>query len=212
MLVDIHTHHVHSKAACSIYNVRLQKSLCEIPATVRYFSMGIHPWDSHLLTVDDLNQFSQHYNNPSCIALGECGLDNHSEAHFEQQKKLFEAQISISEQLKKPLIVHCVGYFNELLQIKKYLNPRQAWIIHGFRAKPQLAHQLLNAGCALSYGEHFNTESVSITPTQSLFVESDESTLSIEQLYSQLAASKRCEIAALIAGEQLLQQQHLANG
>jgi TatD DNase family protein len=47
-----------------------------------------------------------------------------------------------------------------------------------------LAKQALKAGCYLSFGEHFNPESVRITPPEKKLFETDESELSIEEIYS----------------------------
>ena len=84
------------------------------------------------------------------------------------------------------------------------MNPKQMWIIHGFRGKPQLAGQALNAGCALSFGEHFNSESVRLTPTDRLFIETDESTMLVSEIYQSISKIKDCTVEALNAGENLL--------
>ena len=122
-------------------------------------------------------------------------------AQFAVQIQVLEKQIELSEKVKKPLIIHCVGCFNELFDLKKHWNPSQIWIIHGFRGKPELAGQALKVGCYLSFGEHFNTQSVRITPIDKLFVETDESKMSIEELYHQIAVVKGCSIEELSAGD-----------
>ena len=133
--------------------------------------------------------------------MGECGLDKHSTATIATQTAFFIDQITISEQLEKPLIIHCVGCFNEVLRIKKEIKPVQPWIIHGFRGKPQLAKQLLRAGFYLSYGEHFNAESVKITPLGKLMIETDESTKNIADIYQAISDSKSIDIDQLKTSE-----------
>ena len=78
------------------------------------------------------------------------------------------------------------------------------WIIHGFRGKPELARQALNTGCALSFGEHFNPESVRLTPTGSLYVETDESTMPISEIYHSIGLIKHCNPFDLDAGKNML--------
>jgi TatD DNase family protein len=134
------------------------------------------------------------------LAIGECGLDKYSTVELRRQITVFEKQIELSEQAEKALIVHCVGRFNELMAMKKSIVPGQRWIIHGFRGKAQLAGQLLNAGCALSFGERFNADSLQITPLSALFAESDESELCIEDIYSKIASEKGCSPQELTAG------------
>ena len=137
------------------------------------------------------------------LVIGECGLDKHSQVSLEIQIKLFEMQIRLSERLKKPLIIHCVGHFNELFELKKQLQPQQLWIIHGFRGKPELAKQAIKAGFALSFGGNFNPESVAVTPLEKLFVETDESLSLIDETYSKIALIKNCNLLDLSAGELL---------
>jgi TatD DNase family protein len=122
------------------------------------------------------------------------------------QAEYFERQIVIAEKYEKPVIIHCVGYFNELMALKKQINPTQMWIIHGFRGKPQLAVQLLKAGFFLSFGEKFNAESVRITPTDKIFAETDESKKSIIEIYHNLALAKQCKPEELVAGTRLFKK------
>ena len=208
MLVDIHTHSAHSTThSLVVRNLNLneaedffktdEQALC---------SVGIHPWHVDLFSEELLSKLEGWSKDKRFIAIGECGLDKNSNAGFEKQLSIFEAQISISENSNKPLIIHCVGYFNELLALKKKWNPTQLWIIHGFRGKPELAVQAIKAGCALSYGEHFNAESVRHTPTEKLFVETDESNLNISEIYQNIAIIKVCKIEDLNAGIQLLEE------
>ena len=75
------------------------------------------------------------------------------------------------------------------------MRPQQQWIIHGFRGKPQQAQQLLDNGFQLSFGEHFNADSLALAfHRHSLWLETDESTHSIEEIYD--AASKSLNICA----------------
>lgn len=52
-------------------------------------------------------------------AIGECGLDKYSQVDFDIQKQYFIKQIELSELTHKPLIIHCVKAYNELLNLKK---------------------------------------------------------------------------------------------
>ena len=58
---------------------------------------------------------------------------------IEAQTTLLTFHISISERLSKPLILHIVKAYPEIIALRKSLRPAQPWIIHGFRGKPQLA-------------------------------------------------------------------------
>ena len=184
MFFDIHTHKNPVSGTSAIYNIPLVDVENFLASDMQaQFSAGIHPLFIDDFAAEWLEKMKMWLNDTRFVAIGECGLDKNSAASLEKQIEVFEKQITLSEKWRKPLIIHCVGRFNELFELKKHLNPQQKWIIHGFRGKPQLAEQALKAGCYLSFGEHFNPESVRITPSGKLFVETDESELSIEEIY-----------------------------
>lgn len=192
MYVDIHTHRLAVPNSLAIHNLKFDEA-AQILGNIMntYFSIGIHPWEVHTYSPTDLDELRSYCTHECVVAVGECGLDKHSKAPLEIQTIFFKEQIHISEQLGKPLIIHCVGHFNELIRIKKETKPGQPWIIHGFRGKPDMAKQLLRAGCYLSYGEHFNIESVKITPLNRLMIETDESKLDIAEMYQAICMVKQ---------------------
>jgi TatD DNase family protein len=190
MLIDIHTHKSSAAGTSAIYNIPLADVETFLASDMQaQFSTGIHPCFIDDFADEWLEKMKRWLNDSRFVAIGECGLDKNSVTPLEKQIEIFEKQIALSEERKKTLIIHCVGRFNELFELKKQLNPQQKWIIHGFRGKPQMAKQALKAGCYLSFGEHFNPESVRITPPEKLFVETDESELSIEEIYEKLSES-----------------------
>ena len=61
-------------------------------------------------------------------------------------------------------------------------------IFHGFRGKPEQAKQLLQKGFDLSFGEKFNVDSLTLAwKAGRMWLETDESECSIEQIYQQAA-------------------------
>ena len=101
---------------------------------------------------------------------------------MELQTEAFERHIRLSEDVRKPLIVHDVRAHPQLISLHKKWKPIMPWVIHGFRGKPQLADMLLREGFYLSFGEHFSPASVAVVPSGKLLVETDESHLSIEEI------------------------------
>lgn len=208
MLVDIHTHN-----SCSTPNILVVRNLSFDEAESLFLSdkhefcsVGIHPWHIDAFAQEMLSKLEVWAKDKRFIAVGECGLDKNSSVNFEEQQGIFEQQIILSEKANKALIIHCVGSFNELFALKKKWNPSQLWIIHGFRGKPELAVQAIKAGCALSYGEHFNAASVHLTPLDRLFVETDESKLEVSKIYQNISIAKGCKIEDLNAGMHLLKE------
>lgn len=190
-LLDIHTHNTCTDSTDSI--------LCSsvfIPE--RNISIGIHPWNITEEWKSFFTEIREHAQKENVIIIGECGIDRlKSPATLTLQKEIFKAHALLAEEVKKPLIIHCVKGYDDILSVRKEIAPTQAWIIHGFRGKPQQAEQLTKAGVYLSYGEKFNDDSLRATPLEMLFVETDESTTGVEDIYSLIAKKKGVEMREL---------------
>ena len=204
MFIDIHTHKSDNFHFPSIRNLTFEQAdkyfASDEKGTV---SVGIHPWYIDDNYEKSLRKIENWLIDKRFVAIGECGFDKKSTVTQEKQMIVFKQQIEISEKSQKPLIIHCVGCFNELLELKTEFKSQQGWIIHGFRGKPELAKQLLNAGFSLSFGEKFNDESIRITPLENLFIETDESLLPIDKIYEKVAFVKGITANKLDAGAKL---------
>lgn len=209
--IDIHTHHVATDSSgIAVRNLSLSAAEAFVVAgDSGAISVGIHPWDAGHPETQWADRLMDVCRHSSTVLIGECGLDKHAHASLQTQTAIFETHIHLSETVCKPLIIHCVGCFNELIDLKKRHKPAQRWIVHGFRGKPPLAIQLLKMGIDLSFGEQFNADSVKATPVDRLFVETDESPMPIAHIYARIASVKGCNPEALNAGERLLN--HLSN-
>lgn len=142
------------------------------------YALGIHPWwtaatdfdlDAHLAGLRRLLPL------PEVVQLGECGFDRLRGTSIEEQRRIFEAQVALSETFAVPMTIHCVRAYDVLLAEQRRLRPTQRWTIHGFRGKPELARQLLAAGFDLSFGPRRNDESYALTPPKRRHDETDGS-------------------------------------
>lgn len=189
MYIDIHTHNrTEEPGVKKIIHIDVPGYLNCCGFDLRNnFSLGIHPWkiNAQLLS-QDLRFLEENARYDSIKAIGECGLDKLVSTDWELQVKTFQSQIVISEKTGKPLLIHCVKAWDELLAIKKDFQPEQAWIVHGFRGKPQQMEQLLAHGFYLSFGLHFNEETLVQTPLSRLFVETDDAEVSVIQVYDRI--------------------------
>ncbi len=164
------------------------------------FSIGIHPWHindkettKELLFIEEKLQLS------NCLAIGECGLDKLIDVDFEYQIKVFKKQIKLSEQYKKPLIIHCVKAYQEIICLKKELKPKQPWIIHGFNKNYQTALSLIKNEIFLSFGKSLMVSSklqevFFQIPLQKVFFETDTTIINVEEVYKKGAIIKSLEI------------------
>ena len=190
-LIDIHTHNLGADSRHAILNCT-----CHIPG--RHISLGIHPWDITECWQQQFTAIEKAITEQNVIAIGECGLDRpKSPADIELQKEIFRAHALLAEKTGKPLIIHCVKAHDGLIAMHRKIKPQQAWIIHGFRGKPEQAVQLARAGFYISLGEQFNPDSAKAIPTDRLFIESDESSATIADIYAAVAKAKGISIKEL---------------
>ena len=127
----------------------------EFNNSIPNYSIGIHPWyiDENRLELD-LNTISEKLQLSDCLALGECGLDKRIETPMELQTVVFKRQLELVKQTDKPIILHCVAAFEEVIAIKKELKVENPMIIHGFSKNKQVANSLLKNGFYLSFGKY----------------------------------------------------------
>lgn len=157
------------------------------------YTIGIHPW---FLSEDNREgQFSSVRNlavHPGIIAIGEAGFDRLRGPSPEIQRKAFEDQIVLSEEINKPVIIHCVRAWDEILYIHKKLRPKMRWMIHGFRGHIGLANQLLSKGMYLSFWFEFVVRPEASTllkqlPKDRIFLETDGAEINIHDIYNKVA-------------------------
>lgn len=193
---DIHTHHSHIEAgkAC-IVNCSPDSFA---PGPEGWYSVGIHPWSlPDEVPQEAWKELQAMAGHPQVLAVGEAGLDKLATAPMELQEAAFVRQAAIAETVGKPLIVHLVKATDGLLRLKKRMNPRIPWLVHGFRGKAQLAEELLHHGLFLSFGAKFQEEAVRTTPMSRLLIETDESPVPIAEIYARVAAARQIPLADL---------------
>jgi TatD DNase family protein len=198
--IDIHTHlDVNSGSdLITVKNIRIQIGIDpEIPDG--WFSLGLHPWDTehHQYREEDFRRVATLSN---FFAIGECGLDRLRGASLNIQTEVFRQQIRLAEFYRKPIIIHCVRAWQELMDIKKEMNPTTPWIIHGFAGKPELASRLTEHGFYLSFGHKIINpppslrESLAKISLTQLFLETDDGGRSIQDIYAAAASIKKLSL------------------
>ena len=127
----------------------------EFDATIPYYSIGIHPWFIVEGRIEaDLAIIESKLQEVNCLAVGECGLDKRIEVPMELQQMVFERQLLLAQKYQKPVVIHCVAAFQELIAIKKKLNISVPILIHGFSKNIQVAKQLVDNGFYISFGKY----------------------------------------------------------
>ena len=121
------------------------------------YSVGIHPWDTAAhIKLSTLKQLVAMARDNRVVAIGEAGFDRMRGGDPACQAAVFDFQARLARRVGKPLIIHCVRAYDMLLAAARRHRPDPGmWIVHGFRKKPELARQLLDAGIDLSmHAEH----------------------------------------------------------
>jgi len=175
----------------------------EFDARIPFYSMGIHPLyiDENRLE-SDFQIVAEKLALTECLALGECGLDKRSETSFEIQQSVFERQLALAEKHQKPVVIHCVAAFQELIEIKKRLKICVPMIVHGFSKKIELAKQLIDNGIYVSFGKNLlrNPELESVfqnIPNDKFLLETDMVEEGIQVVYTLAAKYKELELSEL---------------
>ena len=200
MFYNIHTHKSsNQKNILEIVNQYPN----EFDETIENYSIGIHPWYINENRVEaDLKIIEEKLQLANCIALGECGLDKRIEIPFEIQISVFEKQIVLAKKYNKPLILHCVSAYQEVIEIKKCLQIEVPMIIHGFSKNNQVAKSLLENGFYLSFGKYLlrNPELETVfkqVPNNQFFLETDTMEETLEEVYAVASKYKNIEIESL---------------
>ena len=199
MLYNLHTHSASGNTDVFEIVNRYPYEAIDVP----FYSTGIHPWhideeklDEHLAIIEERLQ------QDNCLALGECGLDKRIDIPINIQAKVFEKQLLLAKQYQKPVILHLVAAFQELVQIKDMLQPGVPMIVHGFSKNAQVAKQLLDNGFYLSFGKYLlrNPELSEVfagVPDDRFFLETDTIEEGIADVYAKAALARNVDIEDL---------------
>ncbi|MEW6527970.1 MAG: TatD family hydrolase [Spirochaetota bacterium] len=117
-----------------------------------YFSLGVHPWYIEESFYDELKKLTDIKDDKYC-AIGEIGLDAKTNIDMQLQKEFFEDQLSIANELGKPVIVHCRSAFNELVaSVKRVGTLKAGGVIHSYSGNVEITKQLIPFGFYFSFG------------------------------------------------------------
>lgn len=185
-IIDIHTH-----------NARASRALISVdprqfaPEPGKWYSLGYHPWHgAEWLTQDDFALLEQHALHPQVLAIGETGMDRLRGAALDVQASTFVRHLQLAARLGKPVIVHNVRATQDILSCRHRAGLDDVvLIIHGMRGNAHVARSLLDGGCYLSYGPHFNPAALLATPLDRLLIETDDASASIGEVASLVATT-----------------------
>ncbi|MFN8250741.1 MAG: TatD family hydrolase [Ferruginibacter sp.] len=196
-MIDIHTH----KDAISGYRAILNRyNRFDELSSDGFFSAGLHPW--YINPDNWQSQFrllEAAVQKPTILAIGECGLDKLCHTNFDLQQTVFKKQVMLANTVHKPLIIHCVKAYDEVLHILQ--QAKTPVIFHGFNKNAVLAQQLTSKGYYLSFGQALeqqrNRDVLKQLPLNKILLETDDAPVEIAAIYSLAAAALEIDINTL---------------
>lgn len=190
--IDIHTHSTHQQndETFIIKNIILPD---QHVVSNQFCTVGWHPWFIGQYSLTEIEKrIEQETILPKIIAIGECGIDRAIEVPIEIQRKVFEIHLHQAKKLKKPLIIHAVRAYSDILEILKKHQFELPVIFHDYYGNEQQTNQLLKFNSYFSFGQSilkpsFKIEKLKSIPLNNLFFETDESKISIQKIYLRAA-------------------------
>ncbi len=198
--LNLHTHKFTENS--SVIEIVNQYPL-EANTNLPNYSIGIHPWHINKSEYEnELQIINNLINNKECLAVGECGLDKNFDVDFSFQTKVFIEQLKIAETYNKPVILHIVKAYEELLQILKQEKITVPIVLHGFSKNIELANALIKNNIYLSFGKYlFLSEATAKAfeklPIDNLFLETDNSNYAINEVYIKASEIKNISVQDL---------------
>lgn len=201
--IDIHTHSTRSEGFY-VMNVFAQDLAHGLPDAANC-TIGLHPW--HLEQTDTakcLQNLAGFAGNEKVIAIGETGIDRNISIPLDLQLEIFMAQLGMAEKAGKPVVIHCVKAYSDIIAIRKSRKWNMPWMMHWFNANLQIAEDLIQTGCFLSFGRSLlhpngkNAEVFRQVPLEAVFLETDDAEITIESIYQRAAILKSIPVEQLI--------------
>jgi len=140
-----------------------------------YAAVGLHPSHTHIdnlrqdkdaeieveeVEIFDAKKYKKLLENPKTVAVGEIGLeygDNISQEAKNKQKEVLIEQIELAQQTNKPIIFHCRGAYDDLIELLEMFNfgcahcphscsPKLRGSMHCFVGRLSQAERLVEMG------------------------------------------------------------------
>lgn len=156
-----------------------------------YFAVGLHPLDAHKWTSSAEEVIRNLASaDRKVVAIGETGLDFYKADNFEQQKKVFAAQLYLAQALELPVIIHLREAAQEAarqLRELKSTGGSLRGVMHCWGGRPEETEWFLDLGLYISFSGTVTfkkavqiKESCLMVPPDRLLIETDSPFLAPE--------------------------------
>lgn len=188
---NAHTHRIPNN------HIGIYQSDAEYTASL--FSVGVHPWHAAVKPLSEIIPALHHQN---CRAIGEVGLDRLKGPSIEIQHAMLLAQLTLANELQKPVIFHLVRAWDEFYSLLKS-QQHTPWIIHGFNSPKQVT-RLIQTKVIFSLGpaslQNPHMQSIlSKIPLNRILFETDDTAVDINQVYQDYSLATSTPLAEVHA-------------
>ena len=145
-----------------------------------YAAVGWHPENCAPYTRASLDTLRAWAKSPKVVAIGEIGLDYHyGFSEKDVQKRFFEAQMQLAEELDMPVIIHDREAHSDVFETVK-AHPRVRGVMHSYSGSAEMAREYIKLGWYLSFSGVVTFtnaakthEAAKATPLDRLLIETD---------------------------------------
>lgn len=181
---------------CDLESSRQSMALAEAYPFL-YFAAGLHPENLEGACLADLEEVRKMAAHPKCVAIGEIGLDYYWVKTPEDRansRDFFDAQLSLSEELDLPAIVHDRDAHKDTVDIVR-AHPKARGVFHCCALSAEDAKVVVDRGWHVSFTGNVTfknarraLEVIAAVPLERMMVETDAPYMAPEPF-----RGKRCD-------------------
>ncbi|KAJ3706909.1 hypothetical protein LUZ61_010614 [Rhynchospora tenuis] len=124
-------------------------------------SFGLHPWYVAERSPNWFDTLRGFFVDTPYAAVGEIGIDKGSHGktiEFTEQVEVFQRQLELAKELQRPVSVHCVRAFGDLLEILKRMGPFPSGVIlHSYIGSAEMVPELSELGSYFSFSGYLTS-------------------------------------------------------
>ena len=165
---------------------------------VPLFSAGIHPKLIDKSFSENFAAVTRLASHPHCAAIGEGGIDFFSSATVEEQKEAFMQHLRLAQQYAKPVIIHCVRAYSEIISALNAARFQLPVVMHSYNGNIQTTQQLLRReNIYFSFSDKILApncaalKSLDIIPIERILIETDNSNSQLQPIVTLISSIKR---------------------
>lgn len=147
-----------------------------------FFAAGLHPENLQGASLSDLDEIRAMAAHPKCVAIGEIGLDYYWVKTPENRavsRDFFDAQLSLSEELDLPAIVHDRDAHRDAVELVR-AHPKARGVFHCCALSVEDAKTVVELGWHLSFTGNITfqkarraLEVIATVPLERIMIETD---------------------------------------